>query len=128
MDWLVSFLIAVLSGMGVGSAGLLIIYLTTLGIMNQFSAQGLNLLFFLFATVSSLIIHVRKRRLYYDIIITAVICAVPGVLLGGYIAKILSVELLRKLFGGMLVIAGSLSVSNIIKEVRVRRSERNSGG
>ena len=123
MDWIVYSLIAILSGMGVGSAGLLIIYLTSMWIMNQFSAQGLNLLFFLAATISSLTVHIKKRKLYPAIIITAIFFAIPGVLFGGYIANILPVEILRKLFGGMLVIAGSLSISNIIKEVQLRRND-----
>ena len=47
MNWLsvfVVFLIAVLSGMGVGSAGLLVAYLTAFADVPQITAQGINLL------------------------------------------------------------------------------------
>lgn len=104
--------------MGVGSAGLLIIYLTSFGNVEQFSAQGLNLVFFLFATIASLLVHVKKRKLYPYLIAGAVILAIPGVLFGGYIARMLETEILRKLFGGMLVITGSISASNVINEMR----------
>ena len=50
MDWITvsaAFLIAILSGMGVGSAGLLVVYLTMVLGAPQLTAQGINLLFFL---------------------------------------------------------------------------------
>ena len=43
----VTFAVALLSGMGVGSAGLLVTYLALVLGMPQLQAQGLNLLFFL---------------------------------------------------------------------------------
>ena len=48
-----SFIIALLSGMGIGSGGLLVIYLTLLEKVPQLTAQGINLLFFIFASASS---------------------------------------------------------------------------
>ena len=48
LDILVSFLIATLSGLGIGSGGLLVIYLTLLDGMPQLRAQGVNLVFFSF--------------------------------------------------------------------------------
>ena len=44
---LASFGIAVLSGMGVGSAGLFVLYLTAFAGLSQLQAQGLTLVFFL---------------------------------------------------------------------------------
>ena len=48
LDIIVFFIIATLSGMGVGSAGLLVVWLTVFDSVPQLAAQGLNLFFFLF--------------------------------------------------------------------------------
>jgi uncharacterized membrane protein YfcA len=63
VDILATLLIAVLSGMGVGSGGLMVLYLTLLRGAPQLSAQGFNLLFFLFAVASGMAVHLSRRRL-----------------------------------------------------------------
>ena len=49
LDLLIGTAVAVLSGMGVGSGGLLVVYLTLAGGIAQPAAQALNLFFFIFA-------------------------------------------------------------------------------
>ena len=44
---LITFLLAALSGMGVGGGGLFVIYLSLFTNTPQLTAQGMNLLFFL---------------------------------------------------------------------------------
>ena len=45
-DIIISFICALLAGMGVGGGGILIIYLTLFKNLPQATAQGINLLFF----------------------------------------------------------------------------------
>ena len=52
LDIIVSFAIALLSGLGVGSGGLLVIYLTLYAGTPQLQAQGVNLVFFLFSILA----------------------------------------------------------------------------
>ena len=54
IDILAGILIGTLTGMGIGGGGLLVIYLTAVRGMPQLSAQGCNLLFFIFAASASL--------------------------------------------------------------------------
>ena len=56
-------LAAVLSGLGIGSAGLFVLYLTFVAGYSQPEAQALNLLFFLLSAGASLLLHVRRRRI-----------------------------------------------------------------
>ena len=51
-----TFLVALLAGMGVGSGGLYVVYLTLFTEKNQLAAQGLNLYFFIFATGAALLV------------------------------------------------------------------------
>ena len=61
------FIIATLSGMGVGSAGLLVVWLTVFDSVPQLAAQGLNLFFFLFSSSASLLIHVKRRKMFWNV-------------------------------------------------------------
>ena len=101
-----AFLAAILSGLGVGSAGIFVLYLTLVAGFPQPEAQALNLLFFLLSAGAALAVHVRERRIPLRVVLFLVACAVPGALLGAYLARVLDASLLRKLFGGMLVVTG----------------------
>ena len=98
--------VALLSGMGVGSGGLLVIYLTLVESLPQLAAQGLNLLFFSFASASSLTVHAVKRRIYGGAALLMGAAGVIGSLVGSAIAPLLPSALLGKIFGVFLVIGG----------------------
>ncbi len=102
--------IATLSGMGLGSGGLLVTYLTLVETAPQLTAQGINLLFFLFASASSLLVHAGKRRMKLGAVAILALFGIAGSLWGGYVAARLPADLLGKLFGGMLTVTGILSL------------------
>ena len=110
LDSVISFLIAVLSGMGIGSGGFLVIYLSLATQMPQLAAQGINLLFFLFSSGASLFLHAKKRRLFGGAIAVMSTMGMIGSPLGSLAAAALPSELLKKLFGGMLIVSGLLSL------------------
>ena len=111
LDILVSFLIATLSGLGIGSGGLLVIYLTLLDGMPQLHAQGVNLVFFLFSAGASMLAHLSKRKLIFPLCILLITAGLPGALMGASLATLLPAALLRKLFGAFLVAAGLLTLT-----------------
>ncbi|MBE6697184.1 MAG: sulfite exporter TauE/SafE family protein [Ruminococcaceae bacterium] len=115
LDIAVSFCIAMLSGLGVGSGGLLVIYLTLLSQVPQLQAQGINLVFFLFSAGSSMLSHLWRRHLILPLCILMIACGIPGALAGSYLAGILPAAALRRLFGGFLVIAGGLTLTRNAK-------------
>ncbi len=110
-DVIVAFLIATLSGMGIGSAGLLVAWLCAVGNMPQLAAQGLNLYFFLFSSSASLLIHFERQRIMWGVVLLMAGFGALGALIGAYIASIISPLLLRRLFGLMLLISGSISAA-----------------
>ena len=103
---LAAFLSAVLSGMGVGSAGIFVLYLTLVAGFPQPQAQAVNLAFFLLSAGASFLVHGKKRRIPKRAVLLLTLCAIPGAFLGSSLAAYLDGELLRKLFGGMLVVTG----------------------
>ncbi len=106
MRILAACIIALLSGMGVGSGGLLVIYLTLVENLPQLAAQGTNLLFFLFAAAASLTVHISRRRIAGWAIVIMSAGGVLGSLLGSSLAAYLPEAWLSKLFGIMLVVSG----------------------
>ena len=105
-----SFLIAVLSGMGVGSGGLFVIWLTIIVGTPQIAAQGLNLLFFLFSAGASLLVHVSKRKMLWGAVLLLTAVGIIGSLIGSLIAGVISADLMKKLFGAMLIASGSFVI------------------
>lgn len=103
---LVALLIAALSGLGIGSGGLLVIYLTLVEGADQLIAQGINLLFFLFSSGASLVFHLKKRRLFGGVILIMSLAGLVGAAAGSLLALSLPSHVLRRLFGGMLTASG----------------------
>ena len=101
---------AALSGLGVGSAGIFVLYLTFVAGYSQPEAQGANLLFFLLSAGSALVLHARRRSIPWRAVAVMVIAAIPGAVLGTWLLRRLDADVVRRLFGGMLVVAGAWSL------------------
>lgn len=96
----------VLSGFGIGGGSLLMVWMTAVLSMEQRAAQGVNLLYFLPCAACALIFHIKNKQIVWRAVWPAAlagsVCAVGGALL----AQNVDAELLRKLFGGFLVLVG----------------------
>ena len=109
-DWLLPFLCglgaSVISAWGVGGGTLLLLVMTLFLGVEQRTAQGINLLFFLPAAVSALICHGKNGYLDKPAIKAAVPAAVAAAALGAWAATAMDPELLRKPFGVYLLLSG----------------------
>ena len=111
-------LIALLSGLGIGSGGLLVIWLTMIGGIDAETARGLNLLFFVFSASAALIVHLLKGRVRLRLVLFLSLVACIGTLLGTYIGSLIDPLLLKRIFGGMLVISGAYTLIGSLKNKR----------
>ena len=103
---LAGLLCGVLSGFGIGGGSLLMVWLTVVQSMEQRTAQGVNLLYFLPTAVCALIFHVRNKQIVWRAVIPAAIAGCLTAIPGALLASALDTALLRKLFGGFLVLVG----------------------
>lgn len=110
LDSIIIFIIAALSGLGVGSGGLLVIYLTLIKNTPQLAAQGANLIFFILASLSSLLFNLPKRRIPFGAVAVMTALGIAGSFAGTYFASLLSPYVLRKIFGFMLVLSGLYAI------------------
>ena len=109
-DWLLPFLCglgaSVISAWGVGGGTLLLLVMTLFLDVDQRTAQGINLLFFLPTALSALLCHARSGYLDKPTLKTAIPWAVAAALIGAWIATNLDVEVLRRPFGVYLLFSG----------------------
>lgn len=110
----------VLSGLGIGSAGLFVLYLTLVLGMEQVAAQGLNLIFFILSAGASLLLHVGKRHIPWAVVGLLIACALPGAAVGTYLVSLLDSGLIRRMFGVMLTVSGSMTLFRKSKEGKRR--------
>lgn len=111
MNWLLSFACGlgcgIISAWGVGGGTLLLLVMTLLLGVDQRTAQGINLLFFLPTALSALLCHIRGGFLDKPTLKSAVPPAALCALLGAWAATAIDVELLRKPFGVYLLLSGA---------------------
>lgn len=106
-DFAVFTVIAALMGMGVGGGGLLVIWLTVLEDMPQLVAQGINLYYFIFASVASLPMHIGLRKLDFKTVALPASLGAVFSLLGCRLAMISSEMLVRRIFAVLLIVGGA---------------------
>ena len=95
-----------ISAWGVGGGTLLLLVMTLFLGVDQRTAQGINLLFFLLSAGASLLVHRKERRIPRRLVRHLILWAIPGALVGCYLVRVLDATIIRKLFGGMLVATG----------------------
>ncbi|MBQ4100358.1 MAG: sulfite exporter TauE/SafE family protein [Oscillospiraceae bacterium] len=110
MEWVVNtiigFLAAVMASMGLGGGSILLLYLTLFTETSQYSAQGINLLFFIPIAVVALILHSQKKLVRWQTVARAVFWGLLGVLTGFFLGRQIGEEFLRTLFYIFLLIIG----------------------
>ncbi len=110
----VGFIIALLSGLGVGGGGLFAVYLAVFTNTPQLSIQGFNLLFFIFCAGASVCVQLFRRKIFFCAVVLMSLAGLAGAVGGAYLAGILPEEYLRRAFGIMLVAGGIISLCSSV--------------
>ncbi len=96
----------VLSGMGIGGGTILMLWLTAVLSLEQRAAQGINLLYFLPTALCALFFHVKNRQIVWRAALPAALAGCATAIAGALLAGQVEAALLRRLFGGFLVLVG----------------------
>ena len=106
VNFLVGLGLGILSGFGIGGGSLLIVYLTMFAGVNQYTAGGINLLYFLFCAPAALVSHIREHRIHKPTLWWCTIAGVAASVLAAVAASVIEVSLLRRIFGVYLLYIG----------------------
>ena len=111
--------LGLLSGLGVGGGSLMILWLTLVQKMDFTAAKYLNLLFFLPPAVISTLAHLFRKKLSIKKIIPAALAGMVSASVFIYLSSTWDVNILRKLFGGLLLLSAW-------KELRYQNNQQES--
>lgn len=109
MIWnvIIGFLAGFIGALGLGGGGVLVMFLTVFMGVNQLTAQGTNLMFFIPVGIFALIFHCKKKLVVWKIAVPAIICGLAGAAIGCILAKYLGDKIMRYIFGIILLLLGS---------------------
>lgn len=100
------FFAGVAGAMGLGGGSVLLIYLTVFAGTPQLQAQGMNLLFFIPIAAFSTVVYAKRGIIQWKRIAIMAVCGALGTFLGSLVLGQLKPQLLRQLFGGLVLLYG----------------------
>ncbi|MBQ8834716.1 MAG: TSUP family transporter [Oscillospiraceae bacterium] len=103
---IVSTLLGFLAGLGIGGGSLLILWLTMVLGMEHTVARGINLLFFLPAAVIACFFRWKQGSIDWKLILPAILSGCLAAALFSWLGTVFDTGLLKKLFGGLLILTG----------------------
>ncbi len=119
MMWFIALLIGtltgIISGFGIGGGSLLVLYLTAFAGVAQYTAGGINLLYFIGCAPAALIGHIRHKAIEWQAVLWCSLGGVAAVIPTALLAADMDTNLLRRLFGILLLYIG-------VKELRAKKS------
>jgi uncharacterized membrane protein YfcA len=96
----------VLASLGVGGGMVLIIFLTVVAGIDQLTAQGINLIYFIPIALLSVIIHTKNKMIEWRKIIPAILTGIIGAIIGAFIARAINREVLHTVFAIFVLLIG----------------------
>ena len=106
IDLLVGAVLGFLSGLGIGGGSLLILWLTLVQNGDPSTARCINLLFFLPCALIAALFRWKQGTLPFRKILPAILAGSLSALVCSLFSQNLDLNLLKKLFGGMLIVTG----------------------
>ncbi len=109
-EMLIVFGAAALAGLGIGSGGFYLLFLTEAGV-GQYEAQGANLLFFVLATLASSYINLRRGALPLACLPPLLLAGAVGVVAGSFLTSLIPPEVARAALGLFLIGGGMYTLA-----------------
>lgn len=94
----------IISGMGMGGGAILIPALFFAVNPEQHIAQSVNLLYFIPTAVIALVIHIKNKHIDFKMALPIIGFGICGSFFGSWFAARMDGTLLKKLFGGFLIL------------------------
>ncbi len=118
------FFAAVLSGMGVGSGGFYLLYLTDVLGVPQYAAQGANLVFFALATLASSLLHLGRGHITLAGILPLLLSGLVGTAGGSLLTFVVPPALARHAFGVFMIAGGGYTLLHLVRRRARKKNEK----
>ena len=108
----------VFGGMGMGGGTILIPLLSIFYKVGQHTAQAINLISFIPMSALALIIHFKNKLIDFSQVLKIILPGIATCVVGCYLARAINGDLLKRFFGGFLVL---LSIYQLLTELKKRK-------
>ena len=106
LNALIGFLTGILSGFGIGGGTLLLLWLTMVSHTPQLQAGGINLIYFIACALPALWGHIKNGLVDFQAVLFCALAGAPACAAGALLASQLDASLLRRIFGGFILLIG----------------------
>jgi len=110
MEWMTDLIVGTvlgfLAGIGTGGGSLLLLWLTAVRGLPPEEARTVNLLFFLPSALIATVLRKRQARPSYKNLLPAIAAGCIAAVVTSQLGRDMDTNLLKKLFGGLLIAAG----------------------
>lgn len=100
----------IISGMGIGGGTILIPALDIFFAIEQQIAQSINLIYFIPTAICAVVVHIKNKNIEKKIFWKIIFTAIAGSFFGSLIAIKIKADVLKKIFGGFLLIVGVIEI------------------
>ena len=118
LNFLVGIATGIVSGFGIGGGSILVLYLTAVAGISQYTAGGINLLYFIGCAPVALIGHIKNKLLDWRVVLWCTLAGICVAIATSLVAVRFNSDWLRRLFGLLLFYVG-------IKELRAKPKQNN---
>ena len=114
MNILFSSMAGLLAGiagaMGLGGGSVLLIYLTVFAGINQITAQGINLIFFLPTAAFAVLIYAKRKIIKWKTILPIMLFGALATGFSSWAVAFVSPDIIKKIFGGLIIVYGVFEI------------------
>lgn len=110
MEIFAGIISGLIASWGMGGGSFLITILSNFFNIGQHIAQSTNLIFFIPTSLCSVIINSKNKNIKYKLSMQIIIFGVIGAIIGAYLSNKLDKVILKKIFGGMLLIIAIIEI------------------
>lgn len=105
-----------ITGTGMGGGTILILVLSVFMGINQHTAQGANLIFFIPTSIIAIIVSIKDKLIKWQIAIPIAVAGTISAIIGAKISANLEKNVLKKYFGIFLACIALYEIYSIIKQ------------
>ena len=118
----IGLIAGVIGSLGMGGGTVLILLLSVYSGIEQHIAQGTNVIFFAPMAITAIIMFIKQKRINFKIAIPICIWGLIGAIIGANISSKMNVGVLRKFFGGFLIL---IAIYQIYSSFKMYKKEKN---
>ena len=123
---IIGLISGIIGGLGMGGGTVLILLLGMFANVEQHIAQGTNVIFFVPTAIAAILIFIKNKNIKFKVGIPICLWGLLGAYIGATISSRMEVGILRKCFGGFLILIAIYQTYSFYKRYRKEKNRNTS--